>query len=172
MQPLVATVNRRTPRRLLPTRIKQAEYARNEFQITPEIGTSIEDVLAPEYWAHAAFQIKAHDRIEVRTEDAAWYAELYVLKAERLPGSVFTASVRLIRFVDLTDDAELKRIMAPAVELAAAPVPEATGEYEIQWKGPAKKFCIIRRSDKTVMRDGIASREEAQAAIDADLPAI
>ena len=111
MQTAIEPVIRKTPRRLQPTRIKQAEYARNEFQITPEIGTSIEDILAPEYWAHAALQLKAHDRIEVRTEDASWYAELYVLKAERLPGSVFTAAVRLIRFVDLTDDAEMRRIM-------------------------------------------------------------
>jgi hypothetical protein len=164
---------RRTNRKLNPPRIKLAEYARNIHQITPELGTTLDDILAPEYWAHVGFNLKARDRIEVETEDMTWFAELYVIKAQRLPGTAFTASVRLMRYVDLTGEAELKRLMGVVEEAPAIPLADAgNAEFEIAWKGPAKKFVIIRRSDKVVMRDGIASKVEAQAIIDTDLPAI
>lgn len=121
-------------------RFKSAEYERTLWVATPEPGVSVKDLLAPEYWAHVGAKLRPWDRIEVRAEDGAYFAELLVLDASRL-----WAKVQVIHHVEL-----------PRVEDTAPDDP-----FEVKWRGPQAKFGVIRRADKSVLKDGFADRNAA-----------
>lgn len=170
-------MTRKTARKLMPPRMKLAEFARSVFQVRPELGTTVEDILAPEFWTHVAGQLQPRARIEVETEDMAWWAELYVVAVEPLPGNKFHARVVPLRMIDLTAEPEALAVPAATTTAAAAMAAEAAAapsvldgdpaDYEVAFKGPAKRHVIIRKADRVVMREGIATKAEAQAMIDA-----
>lgn len=121
--------------------MKEAEFARNIFAITPDHGTSIKDMLKPEYWAHVAGKLSPTSRIEVVSEDSTWFAELFVVSVGRN-----WAQVSLMRFVELAESAK------PAS-------PEA--EYRVEWKGQKQLHCVIRKADNAIIRNGFQKATDA-----------
>lgn len=133
------------PRR--PTgKLKNSEYERTVYCIGVEPGASLEDVQKPEFWAHVAAQLKPNDRIEVVPHDFAWFAELIVMTCDRT-----WAKTALLRFVELTGHEVSHELRVP---LSAG--------YKVEYKGPTKKHCVIRESDKTIVQEGIALKAEAE----------
>ena len=63
--------------------LKPAETVRNVYQINIPAGTTPEELLEPTFWSHVAAKLRAGDRIEVVTGDAAWFAELRVMEVGR-----------------------------------------------------------------------------------------
>lgn len=128
---------------ILRNRVKSAEYVRNIFCATPEIGTKYEDVLKPEYWTHVSATLHPTDRIEVLAEDGAWFAELFVVSCGKN-----WAKVCQLRFVELS---ESKPDEAPA-----------TGKFYVKWRGDVHKHAVIRFVDKVPVKSGFATAAEAK----------
>lgn len=128
---------------LTPERIKQAEFARNVFAISPEQNVKLEDMLAPAFWSHVAAKLHPSDRIEVIAEDGSYFAEFYVVSCGRN-----WAKVSLLRMHELTEDTP---------EIAK----NASSEYEVQWAGGQEKARIVRLADKQVIQSGFPSKKEA-----------
>lgn len=125
--------------KLLQNRIKPAEFIRTVWGAQPEPGTTLDEMLSPEYWAHVAKSLKVGDRIDVTAADGSWFAELFV-RAVR-PNDVRVAVLREVRFgVD-----------------TKTPVPP---NYEIKHRGGAG-WSVIRHPDKSIMFEGGATKEEA-----------
>lgn len=135
-------------KKLPSSRFKLADYKRNEFRVSPEHGTTLEDIQKPEFWSHVAAHLASFDTIEVIPEDGSFYAELLVITA----GKQF-ATVKLLRHVDLEGKAA-KKDLAPDTQLHP--------DYKIEWKGPTAKFCVIR-IDGEKMAEGLANKDEATA---------
>lgn len=133
-------------KKLPSSRFKLADYKRNEFRVSPEHGTTLEDIQKPEFWSHVAAHLAPFDTIEVIPEDGSFYAELLVITS----GKQF-ATVKLLRQVDLGAQ--------PAKEKPAAQIHP---DYKVEWKGPTAKFCVIR-SDGEKMAEGLANKDEATA---------
>lgn len=131
-------------RKLLEGEFGFAEYRRQDLIVFPAVGTSIDDMLKPDYWVHVASKMKALDRIEVRPSDGQWWAEMLVQVVE--PGAV---KVMVLRAVDFS------RAASPE----AQPVPDG---YTIKWRGAAR-WGVIRDEDKFVLHEGENSREGAEA---------
>ncbi len=130
-----------------PSRLKLGEYIRNIFTATAHEGTLVEDALNPEYWAHVSEQFKPYDKIELRADDGSWYAEFMVLDASRT-----WARVKLLNQWDLTTaDTSLSQATLDA--------------YRFEFKGPHKKWCVIRNSDDAYVHEQMASKGDAMAAI-------
>lgn len=127
--------------KLLQGQLKQTEFVRTSYSAAPEVGTTQDDILAPEFWAHVAKQFKPGDRIEVKPEGADWLVELYVLKV---------------------DVHGLHSVVLNRYELTAVKVEANDDEYEVKFGG-ADKWRVIRLADKTVMVKGLASRAEGEA---------
>jgi hypothetical protein len=115
---------------LATNRFHMAEYRRNIFEIVPENGTPFEAVLQEGFWAHVSAKLKPGDRIEVQAEDGSYFAELLVQDAGRL-----YARVAALRHVQLT-----------AIDVKEDGL--KSGEYEVAWKGPALKWCVLRGKDR------------------------
>lgn len=124
-----------------PSRMRLAEYDRQEWTVNAELGTSLEDVLLPSYWAHMAEQMKQYDHIEVRIDDGSWVAFLLVTSCDRT-----WAKVKMLSKIDLDDDMS---------------TPITSKLHEVKWRGPQLKFSVIRLSDNKVIKEGIGDKLEA-----------
>ena len=141
-----ATTKPEAPKRaviLMPARMSHAEFVRQDWVATAEEGTTVEDVLNPNFWSNMAAQMKPYDRIEVRVDTGEWLLELLVMNTDRN-----WASVVLLQQHELVPDA------------GDVPVPEA---FESIWKGPQHRWCVIRKSDKEMLETKLESK---QAGID------
>jgi hypothetical protein len=82
-----------------------------------------------------------HSRIEVLPEDGTWFAELIIISCGRN-----WANVLPLRHVELT---------------GAAPAPVAEAKYKVMWRGVVHKHCVVRVSDKEVVKTEFATAAEA-----------
>lgn len=123
------------------TSLQSQEIGRNVWvkRLTEE--TAKEDLLKPTFWAHVARTLRPFDRIEVMAHDGSWYAELIVRSTTSLD-----ATVGLIKFTEFVE-----------------PPVSGADDYDVVWKGPAAKFCIIRIEDKVRVKDGFENKELAAA---------
>jgi hypothetical protein len=129
--------------KLLQNRLLQAEFTRTVWTATPEPGTTLDEMVVPEYWAHVAKSIKAGDRIEVTSSDKEWFAELFVR-------SVAANDVRIyvLRSVNFSEKP------APAAEAA-------DNGLDIKHRGAAG-WSVVRRSDKQVLFERGATKADAE----------
>lgn len=129
---------------LNPQRIALAEQLRQDWVVNAEEGTTVQDVLDPGYWAHMAAQFQVYDHIEVRLETGEWILELIVLDVGRNYARVFLAHRHDFAEVDMT-------------------IPANAITHKVEWKGPQRKFVVIRLSDSAAVQEGFASKPEAMA---------
>lgn len=124
--------------KLLQNSLKQAEYTRTVYTAKPEPGTTLDEMLKPEYWSHVAKNLMPGTKIEVTSSDSEWYAELLVRSA-----SGTEANVALLHHVEFSTPSE------------------TTEEVEIKHRGRAG-WSAVRKSDKTVLFEGGSTREQAE----------
>jgi len=137
----MSAVEKPRVRVLVEARMKSAEYARQDFVIDADEGTSKADLLDTAYWAHVSMAFKPFDHLDVREETGAWVAQLLVVDCGRN-----WAKVHLMQYHDLRSTAA---IATPA------------DRYKIEWKGSHHKHSVIRIHDNQVVQNGFATKEEA-----------
>lgn len=115
----------------------------NVHRATPEIGTPIEAVMSPAYWAHVSAKMAAWDEIRVIAEDGSYFLELLVRDVGHLYAKV--------------------ALKASPIEFDKEVVEVPQG-YEIKWRGPVSKFGVVRGTD--VLKDKFVDKGEARAWLD------
>jgi hypothetical protein len=125
--------------------MQDASYARNWWRVVFDAErTPYESVLTDvAVWGPNEPKLRAGDLVEVLDEQSTVFALLYLV--EHVPG-------KFVRFAEL--------IKAPLGGVAVGRI-EARGHHYAQWRGPAKRWCIIGPTG-TVVRDGILTKEEAE----------
>jgi len=124
-----------------PTKLHPAEHAVIVYSHTPEVGVPLEELLKPDYWTHVCPQLRQGYRIEVLAGDGSWWAMLLVRAVGR-----HEAMVQALSHV----------VLGEVVEPVVQDIP-----YEVRWRGPAKKFGVVRKTDGEVMKDEFPVREHA-----------
>lgn len=127
-----------------PFNIKTADFVRTIFRHQLEQHFTKEDLLNHEKWRQivkANPSLKIGDIIEVLREDNAFYVELLVIG--KVNDNLF---VKILSFLNLEDEEKSTK----------------ESDFEILWKGPMKKFTIIRQSDKKEIKDKFSSKDEAR----------
>jgi hypothetical protein len=125
--------------------MQDAAFARNWWRVVIDTErTPYASLLADvKVWGPNEPRLRAGDLVEVLDEQSTLFALLYLV--EHVPAKV-------IRFAEL--------IRAPLGGVAIGRV-EARGDHHVQWRGPAKRWCIIGPTG-TVVRDGILTKDEAE----------
>lgn len=126
-----------------PQRMALAEHQRNEWVVNAEEGTTIEDIMSPGYWTHLASFFKPYDHVEVRVDTGEFLLELLVVNCDR----------NWAKVVCLHQHTLVKAVVDE----------EAPSLYEVKYKGPQLKHCVIRKSDGQVIKDSIPEKTEAFA---------
>lgn len=127
--------------RLDPARFKQTEHVNTRHSVTLEEGVTLDDVMEEDFFANVAVKVLPYDHIEVRTDDGAFYAELLVISA----GKTWVRTILL-----------LKKEIQSKDEVTAS-----FEGYDVVYKGPHKKFCVIRKKDSEMVHEG--SEDKAAA---------
>lgn len=143
--PVVDVSADEAPRRVVPlqvTRWQFGEFTNARHSVSPAAGTAWDDILRPEFWANIT-RLSAGDIIEVRPEDASYYAELYVLRRERT-----SATVAVIR-------------EPVKLEAAYKPLPGEV-KFKVEFAGSLAKWRVLRESDKSMLRDKFGTEAEAR----------
>ncbi len=125
--------------------MQDAVYARNHWRVvfdgerTP-YASLLNDVAV---WGPNEAKLRTGDLVEALDEQSTLFALLYLV--EHVPA-------KFIRFAEL--------IKAPLGGLAVGKI-EARGHHHAQWRGPAKRWCVIGPTG-TMVRDCILTKEEAE----------
>jgi hypothetical protein len=125
--------------------MQDAAFARNWWRIVIDTERTPYASLLTDVpvWGPNEPRLRAGDLVEVLDEQSTMFALLYLV--EHVPG-------KAVRFAEL--------IKAPLGGVAIGRI-EARGNHYVQWRGPAKRWCIIGPTG-TVVRDGILAKEEAE----------
>lgn len=123
-----------------PTILQASDYRVACFFHDPAVGETLEDTIAPDYWAHVASRLAAGNRIELLAADGTWWAMLIVRAAGRTD-----ALVQVLQYVPL--GAQESTLDASA--------------YEVKWRGPKRRWGVVRTKDGAVLQDDFAVREAA-----------
>lgn len=138
--------------RLDPNRFHPAEHQRNIWAVTVEAGLTREEVTNEAFLAHVAAKCNRYDRIEVRSDDDSFFAELLVTSKGHASLGVHVLSWESLVGAEVEGDAP-------------------TG-YRVEWKGPHKKHCVIRESDNAIVHEGAARKADARFWLDEHLKVI
>ena len=128
-----------------PARFNLNEFSNQIWVLTVEEGTTIEDVMKPEFLANVSSRLRPYDTIRVRVDSGEWYAELLVVTC----GRVWAKTVKML-YLDLSDRS-IDEIESEAYDL-----------FFIKHKGPHLGYCVIRKSDKEVIKDKLDNKAMAQ----------
>lgn len=137
-------------RKLNQSRFKPAGHFTQRYEAVIEQGMTLEDIKQPGFYAHFAAVLRPFDTITFSSDDQTLYAEVLVLAAERT-----AATVTVLRSYDLTK-AEVVRYEVDNF---------AASDFEVKYRGPAAKFSLIRKDDNVVIREGFATKEEAEKSL-------
>ena len=131
------------------SRLKEAQYQRTIWEVIPEPGVAVEDLLDPAFWTHVGMRFSLRDRIEAYAEDGSYFAEYIVLSSGRN-----YANLALIRQVDL----------AKAPRRA-----EAKDEFVVDHGGPVQLWRVRRGHD--VLKQGCQTKKIADIWLESHLAA-
>jgi hypothetical protein len=129
---------------LAPDRMQVGDFVRQVVCVTVEVGTRPEWLLDPKFWAHVANKVRPYDRIEARCDDGEFFAEYLVL--QRGPQWLKVKQLSMHKLgADVVED---------GVNLT----------HDVMFLGPKLKWCVVRKSDKARVQEGIEDKAEAFAA--------
>lgn len=134
-------------RKLLVGQLLSAEYKQTPWIVSPEAGTTLEEMMNPLYWAAVANQLRIGDVITVRNPSGQNIALLDVDVVQPFAAKMSIRWSRELRAPEKT-------------QIQASDVPEG---YEVKWRGPQHKWSVSRKDDKVMLFEGIDSRESAMA---------
>ena len=122
------------------TRLQRVEHYCSSYAVVVEEGTTIDMVQEPGFWVHVWSKLRRMDTIRVLPEDESYFAELLVLSAGQ-----GWAKVHVLRHVELDD----------------APAETGDESLAVEWKGPHRRYAVIRKTDGQILRDGFVKKTDA-----------
>jgi hypothetical protein len=125
-----------------PGRAQLAENARNHWVITVPDGVSIQDIEQKQFWSFFGARLTPYDIVEVRSDTGGFFAMLLVISCDRT-----WAVTRRLQYIDL-DEVEQ---------------PEESIAHQVLWKGPHKKWVVIRRRDMVAVQESLQTKGDAYA---------
>lgn len=123
-------------------KLNRGGQANNEYFVTAEEGTPPEAVFEPAYWAHVAEKFRPYDVVVIGVDDEAWYMQAIVRAV--LPQSVYLS---LLPGFPMTLDGPDDQTFID--------------QYEVKWRGPHDKWCVMRLSDNLPVAKELPSRDAA-----------
>lgn len=137
---------------LAPGKESLSPFEYNNARYTVRLGenVSLNDLMRPEYWAHHSKDLRPRDELVCYADDGAFRVELLVIDCART-----WAKVQLLSSHDLTQKTQSGK--ASGIEIQAF-----LDEHEIKHRGPLK-WGVLRRSDKSVLVEGLETKEGATA---------
>lgn len=127
-------------RTLNSRRHQLTEHANPSHSVTVEMGTTLEDIQNPQFFAHVAPLFTQWDRVCLKPDDGAWYAELVVVEC----GNNYVRT-QALAFMQ--------------IDKSEAIVPDAFETHRVEFAGAHHKWRVVRNSDNSVVKFGMEKAE-------------
>lgn len=137
-------------RQLDAHRMVSKEQETIDYWATVEEGTTREEMRNPAFWAHCAAKLKPYFFVHVRCDDGTFYAKGIVLQVDRT-----WAVVHILDWYDLTTK-DVAQSQAAATQMGTA-----ADAFEIVYKGPHRKFVVIRKADQAAVQETLKDKATA-----------
>ena len=129
-------------------KLSEADFSLTEslqmfITVTPQVGTTREDMLKPIFWSHVARRLKPMAEIRALPKDGNWYGVYLVTYSDNI-------------------QAQLKELAYYPLENSVEPLADSDPFY-VEWISPPVKYGIRRKADKAIVKDGFASKDQALA---------
>jgi hypothetical protein len=124
-------------------RFNQSDYLIGRYAAKVPVGTSLDDVLHPEYWQNHLSSLRPGMEINVLSDDLALDCDLRVLTVTKT-----TAKMRATRVYSNKGEPKVA-------------APKLSG-IEVGWGGPNHKWRFVHAGD--VIQHGFGTEDEAKAA--------
>lgn len=129
---------------IVPQRVGLAEADKRHHVVTiPGTAEHTADYLDPAFWSLVANKFTVGDTVEIRDDAMSYWGEYLVLACEPT-----WAKLHKLREVKLASTATKQDAVAAG--------------YEVDFKGPHLKYCVIRQSDKEIVHRQSQTREAAE----------
>ena len=126
---------------LQSNRTREFGHWQNWHTVNAQVGTTWENILNEDYWAHVGQKYSKGDMLFVRADDNTWIANYYILDCARTWVKVFE-----LNWWDL----ETMEIPEYLLE-----------DYRYHWFGNQDQCGVIRKSDGATMIKGLKSKDLA-----------
>lgn len=123
-------------------RFAQSDFKIGRYAAMVPTGTTLDDVLHPEYFQNHLARLRPGMEVNVLSDDFTLDCDLRVLTVTKT-----TAKMRVLRVYS---------------EASAPKVEAAPSDVEVGWGGPNHKFRVVHAGQ--VIEHGFATKEEAEAA--------
>lgn len=127
---------------ILPQSFGLAEHKMRHFVADIKQQVTVEEVCRSEFWPHVSDELQPLDAILCRWEDGSKIIHLRVTQCEG-------------HFV------KVQKVGEEILGGFGTDVPSEFERFEIQYKGPTKKFVVLRKSDNAEVASNIPSKVDA-----------
>lgn len=127
-----------------PGQCKLAVHSRNHWEIYAGEGVIPEDVDTDQFWALIASKVREYDVFSVLAHDGSWEVEGRILQCSKTWAKCFVKHTWI--YGDTVD-------------------PVITDRFEVKFRGPEHRWCVIRKNDGSVMSDKLPTKEEANRSL-------
>lgn len=143
----MSVLSKQMVRKISEARFKPSDFVSKNFTIVVESGTTMEDIMKPEYFCHVAKYLEVGNEIKVMSDDMSLYARLIVLNSTNVSARVFA-----LEYHDLSD-----------AETSVSALGVVTSEdYEVVFRGIHSKWSIVKKDGGQVVIDGLDDRRTAE----------
>ena len=134
------------------TSMKLADHAFRTHDVIVPVGVPVEALTDHQLYVHVADKLNDLDEIRITAEDYSYQAKVLVTFSDK-----FNVSVELLSHVVLKGGERTEE--------------EFVREYTIKQMGP-KKWCIVRVSDGSVIKEGLQNQSKAATELEQYLTAL
>lgn len=155
--------------RLKNNNIRREEYATSRWAINVPAGTTLKDLVSPDFYTNIASQLRKNDYIRALFDDGSHVVDLLVVEVDtknQTPVWVKTIITNLVNIAEAhAQTAIIAKTEENTKEVESKKNPEISHpDYEIKFRG-IRKHSIIRKSDSTVLQDNFLTKEAANDAL-------
>jgi hypothetical protein len=144
------------------SRLQKQRHFSVGWVITCEYGTEIKDLIRPEFYCDIANQINKNDTIRAIFDDGSYIVDLLVIDIDKqnlTPLWLKTVITNLIDIEKAKNFSIEEEKKEPKKEVDAS-IDFNDPFVVIKFRGPAKKWSVLRKGDNAILREGISSKEE------------
>lgn len=125
---------------IIPARCKLADAVRTTHVITVEDASHPEDFLKPEFYSLVARDFVIGGHVEIIDDQMTFFGEYLITACDSTWAKVYPLR---------------------EVKLVASKEMPVLADFSIEYKGPHRKFCVIRLTDKVIVHEGFQDRASA-----------
>lgn len=130
-------------------RLNALEHRQPHWYADIPAGLSVEDVLKANFWKHCVRRLTPNDMVRCVCEDGTWIADLWVIAVEN-----GEPNLRVYHYASYDE--------APADTVV-------DHGYEVRWKGPALRFCVMNKATNMPVKENLYPKAAAFAFLNTHL---